>query len=98
MRDKQSQARKILEKMTQAELMEFDAWLHERIETMGQASEVIEEKQTGSWTYKLQFVKCGRPGCKCATGQGHGPYWYGYRSVKNKTKAKYIGKEFKPLP
>jgi hypothetical protein len=21
-------------------------------------------------------VRCGKPHCRCATGQGHGPYWF----------------------
>jgi hypothetical protein len=21
-------------------------------------------------------VRCGKPNCRCATGEGHGPYWF----------------------
>ena len=21
-------------------------------------------------------VRCGKPACRCATGEGHGPYWF----------------------
>jgi hypothetical protein len=24
----------------------------------------------------LEFVRCGRPGCRCQWGLRHGPYWY----------------------
>ena len=23
-----------------------------------------------------QYVRCGKPDCKCARGELHGPYWY----------------------
>jgi hypothetical protein len=26
-----------------------------------------------------QWVRCGRPGCRCARGELHGPYWYLFR-------------------
>lgn len=38
--------------------------------------------------YRLQYRKCGKPGCKCATGEGHGPYWYAY---SDHGPAKYVG-------
>jgi len=39
-------------------------------------------------TYRQQFRKCGKPGCKCNTGEGHGPYWYSY---DGSSAAKYVG-------
>jgi hypothetical protein len=36
--------------------------------------EVLDEKKSGSITYRLERVSCGK-GCK---GCPHGPYWYGY--------------------
>ena len=39
-------------------------------------------------TYRQQYRKCGKPGCKCVTGEGHGPYWYGY---DGNSAAKYVG-------
>ncbi len=59
--------------------------------------ETIEEKQQGTITYRLEKVKCGKPNCKCATGEKHGPYWYAYYSRRGKTVSKYIGKQFKTL-
>lgn len=38
--------------------------------------------------YRLQYRRCGKPGCKCNTGQGHGPYWYSY---DGNSAAKYVG-------
>ena len=39
-------------------------------------------------TYRQQFRKCGKAGCKCNTGEGHGPYWYSY---DGSSAAKYVG-------
>ncbi len=50
--------------------------------------EVLEEKKTGTITYRLERVSCGK-NCK---GCPHGPYWYGYWKEGGKTKSKYIGK------
>jgi hypothetical protein len=38
--------------------------------------------------YRLQYRKCGKPGCKCAMGSVHGPYWYSYDGAR---PAKYVG-------
>ena len=38
--------------------------------------------------YRQQFRKCGKPGCKCNTDEGHGPYWYSY---DGNSAAKYVG-------
>jgi len=39
-------------------------------------------------TYRLQYRKCGKAKCRCATGEGHGPYWYSY---DGNSAAKYVG-------
>ena len=38
--------------------------------------------------YRQQYRRCGKPGCKCNTGEGHGPYWYSY---DGNSPAKYVG-------
>ena len=45
------------------------------------------------------LARCGKEGCKCAEGELHGPYWYGYyRSARiGRVVKKYIGKEKKEL-
>lgn len=40
-------------------------------------------------TYYSEHRKCGRPGCKCAGGDLHGPYWYARDANGDIT---YIGK------
>ena len=50
--------------------------------------EVLDVKKSGSMTYRLERVSCGK-GCK---GCPHGPYWYGYWKEGGKTRSRYIGK------
>ncbi len=44
---------------------------------------------------RQEYSKCGKERCKvCATGQGHGPYWYRYVYRKGGGhKRVYVGKE-----
>jgi hypothetical protein len=44
-------------------------------------------------TYRREYVKCGKKGCSCAKGKGHGPYWYAYWREGKKLKKKYLGKK-----
>ncbi|NMB85709.1 MAG: hypothetical protein GYA29_05620 [Methanothrix sp.] len=53
--------------------------------------EVVEERHSGSMTYRLERVSCGK-NCK---GCPHGPYWYGYWREGGKTHSKYIGKNLR---
>ncbi|MGI9059574.1 MAG: DUF6788 family protein [Ktedonobacteraceae bacterium] len=47
----------------------------------------------GNITYHQQISYCGKPRCrKCRDGQGHGPYWYAYRTENGRTTRTYIGK------
>lgn len=39
------------------------------------------------------MVRCGRPNCRCAKGQKHGPYYYLYWRVDGKAKRLYLGKD-----
>lgn len=55
--------------------------------------EVVEERESKNLTYRLEKVRCGKKGCKCADGELHGPYWYAYWSEGGKTKSRYVGKK-----
>jgi hypothetical protein len=44
----------------------------------------------GNVTYRLESVKCGKPGCKSCP---HGPYWYAYFREGDKLRSRYIGRE-----
>lgn len=37
-----------------------------------------------------QYVRCGRPGCKCARGELHGPYWYRFWREKGRQHKAYV--------
>lgn len=39
--------------------------------------------------YREEFVKCGKPNCKCCP---HGPYWYAYHTTGITLHKKYVGK------
>ncbi len=46
------------------------------------------EEETGPVTYRLESVRCGKPGCtKCP----HGPYWYAYYREGGKLRSRYVG-------
>ncbi len=50
--------------------------------------------ETGPVTYRLESVRCGKPGCtKCP----HGPYWYAYYREGGKVRSRYIGPELPPV-
>ncbi len=45
-------------------------------------------------TYRQEYVRCGKAGCTtCATGPGHGPYWYAYWSERGRKRKQYLGKQ-----
>lgn len=69
---------------------EFHSALDEMPSSQSTSRRVLEEKQSGSVTYRLEMVSCGKH-CK---GCPHGPYWYGYWKEGGKTRSKYIGKRF----
>ena len=48
-----------------------------------------DEIELGSVTYRLEEVKCGKPGCQSCP---HGPYWYAYYREGNRLRSHYIGK------
>ena len=57
-------------------------------ESEGEPEFGVEE--TGPVTYRLESVRCGKPGCtKCP----HGPYWYAYYREDGKVRSRYIGPE-----
>ena len=47
-----------------------------------------DEMKVNGVTFRQQYRKCGKPGCKCNTNEGHGPYWYSY---DGNSAAKYVG-------
>ena len=50
-------------------------------------------------TYRQQYVRCGKVGCRrCPpVGPGHGPYWYAfYWDYQQRTRSFYVGKTLPP--
>ena len=102
---KLERAERAAERLNLSQLRELDSWIHELLESLEAAqnqpipvktgAEVIEERREGAITYRLQRVKCGKPSCKCVSGAGHGPYWYGFQWRNGRTVSQYIGKTLK---
>lgn len=87
-----------LKRLSPRELKELQASLKRLIRQKEQNS--AEERLPGKtgaakrhYTYRREYVKCGKPGCQCATGRGHGPYWYAYWKENGRLKKRYIGKK-----
>ena len=54
-------------------------------------------RQAERVVYHLQRNVCGKARCKkCQRGEGHGPYWYEYRTHDGHTKRYYQGKSLPP--
>lgn len=93
-----------LKKLSVEELQELLAYIQTLLEEHQEGfqpskpePEVLQEIRRGKVVYRQQWVKCGKPGCKCAQGKLHGPYWYAYWWENGKTRSKYIGKSLKEL-
>ena len=37
-----------------------------------------------------QWVRCGKPGCRCARGELHGPYHYLFRRERGRLVKRYV--------
>jgi hypothetical protein len=48
----------------------------------------MSEYKVNGVAYRQKFRKCGKPGCRCREGQGHGPYWYAFSDAG---ALKYVG-------
>jgi hypothetical protein len=55
--------------------------------------DTVKEKVVDNKTYRLVLIRCGKERCRCATGSGHGPYWYVYWWEDGKTRSEYVGKK-----
>ncbi|MBV9851442.1 MAG: hypothetical protein JO250_17375 [Armatimonadetes bacterium] len=40
-----------------------------------------------------QYVRCGKPGCRCQSGEPHGPYWYLIRREGGRLVKTYLRPE-----
>ncbi len=44
--------------------------------------------------FRCEMVSCGNPRCKqCKDAPSHGPYWYAYAFIEQRTITAYVGVE-----
>lgn len=55
----------------------------------------IKKKLKGSIFFK--YIKCGKPKCRCISGEKHGPYPHLQWWDGNKIKTKYLNKKNYPI-
>ncbi len=48
--------------------------------------------RTVTYTYRNEWIRCGKKGCKCESGERHGPYAYKYWKEEGRVKKAYVGK------
>jgi hypothetical protein len=77
------------------ELKELRALLDQLLQHPEESPSRTPRTTKRHYTYRREYVRCGKQGCKCATGQGHGPYWYAYWKEGGTLKKKYLGKSRK---
>jgi hypothetical protein len=46
--------------------------------------------KTGAASVQPQWVRCGKPNCRCAAGNLHGPYWYVFWRAGGRLCKRYI--------
>ena len=42
---------------------------------------------------QLEWRRCGKPGCRCAGGDPHGPYWYRYWYEAGRRHKAYVSRD-----
>lgn len=55
--------------------------MHEGLETL---------PKTASVTLHEQWVRCGKPGCRCRAGELHGPYYYLFWRDEGRQRKRYV--------
>lgn len=101
-----TQLKKLIRQTKPAQRKKLCEWLDELVrgdqesmkpDTPESRPEKVEEFAADGRTYRLESVRCGKKGCKCADGKLHGPYWYAYWLENGKTKSQYVGKKFRRI-
>jgi hypothetical protein len=65
--------------------------MQDRTQDKQLSPKTIPDKLPG--TVQPQYVRCGKPNCKCAHGELHGPYWYRlWREWDGKQHKEYVRK------
>lgn len=50
-----------------------------------------------TYTFRQERVRCGKEGCWCAAGGGHGPYTYKYWKEEGRLRKAYVGRATRAL-
>ena len=45
---------------------------------------------------QFNFKQCGKPDCRCQSGERHGPYWMGSWKEGTRVRHKYFGRTLPP--
>lgn len=45
-----------------------------------------------TYTFRQEYVRCGKEGCRCRAGQLHGPYTYKYWREEGRLRKSYVGR------
>lgn len=45
-----------------------------------------------TYTFRTERVRCGKAGCACRDGPGHGPYVYKYWKEAGRLRKRYVGR------
>jgi hypothetical protein len=61
-----------------------------------QLAQLQKARGAPKFTYREEYVRCGKRGCVCAKGKLHGPYTYKYWREKGKLRKEYIRKSRPP--
>ena len=64
--------------------------LHAMGDDFGGESPSLVAGDDSGVTYRLERVRCGKPGCASCP---HGPYWYAYFREGKRLRSRYIGRE-----
>lgn len=76
-----------VEALTLQELLAVQEHVAQRIDALQHSDlthsvtagrEVVAVAYEGKITDQQELMRCGKPTCRCAAGQLHGPYWYRY--------------------
>ena len=94
--DREQRMRNIIEEWadTADELRALARWLIARADEIDALNDQPRPRHI---TYGQEYRRCGKPGCKCASGELHGPYWVATWTEGGKTKRKHIGKVWRDL-
>ena len=87
------QVMKLIDDFTLDELLDLRFDLEEKIEGLREEDEQSSiEQREPTITVREEWRKCGKAGCRCQTGELHGPYVYEYWKEEGRTRSRYVGK------